>query len=181
MHTQVSRVTATAPEAEVIAQAAAVLRRGGLVAFPTETVYGLGANALDPRAVAGIFIAKGRPSTNPLIVHVADPVQAGQVAAAWPELAARLAERFWPCPLTLVLPRREPCAVSLLASAWMSITAAWMLPLAPKQCFCNSACTARKGSSSASMKSRPMTLTTSALRPPLTSTTAAPRPGVPGG
>src|SRR5438552_5938125 len=89
-----------------IARAAEILRSGGLVAFPTETVYGLGANALDAAAVGRIFTAKGRPANNPLIVHVADAAEAGRVAAAWPEAAARLAARFWPGPLTLGLPKR---------------------------------------------------------------------------
>lgn len=90
-----------------ITEAAAVLRRGGLVAFPTETVYGLGANALDPSAVARIFAAKGRPANNPLIVHVLDAAAARSVVAVWPELADRLAQRFWPGPLTLVLPKNH--------------------------------------------------------------------------
>jgi L-threonylcarbamoyladenylate synthase len=90
----------------VIARAAAVLCGGGLVAFPTETVYGLGANALDAAAVARIFAAKGRPPNNPLIVHVPDVVSVPHVAATWPEAAGKLAERFWPGPLTLVLPKR---------------------------------------------------------------------------
>jgi L-threonylcarbamoyladenylate synthase len=107
MQTIVLPVNPTEPEADVIARAAAVLRDGGLVAFPTETVYGLGANALDPAAVARIYAAKGRPATNPLIVHVAEPAEVRRVAAAWPEAAARLAERFWPGPLTMVLPRSE--------------------------------------------------------------------------
>ncbi len=89
----------------MIARAAEVLRRSGLVAFPTETVYGLGAAALDPVAVARIFEAKGRPATNPLIVHVTDADEARALAIAWPENAARLAAHFWPGPLTLVLPR----------------------------------------------------------------------------
>jgi L-threonylcarbamoyladenylate synthase len=88
-----------------IEQAANILRRGGLVAFPTETVYGLGANALDAAAVARIFEAKGRPATNPIIVHIANASQVPQVATAWPAIAAKLAERFWPGPLTLVLPK----------------------------------------------------------------------------
>jgi L-threonylcarbamoyladenylate synthase len=95
-----------------IAEAAAVLRRGGLVAFPTETVYGLGANALDPAAVERIFAAKGRPPTNPVIVHVASIDQVPLVAdlraltqPGSPEFVARLAGRFWPGPLTLVLPK----------------------------------------------------------------------------
>jgi L-threonylcarbamoyladenylate synthase len=90
-----------------LAQAAALLRSGGLVAFPTETVYGLGANALDPAAVARIYAAKGRPSTSPLIVHVADVAMARTVVAEWPEAAQRLVERFWPGPLTLVLTKRD--------------------------------------------------------------------------
>lgn len=94
------------PDEQVIARAAAVLRAGGLVAFPTETVYGLGANALDAAAVRRIFEAKERPSFNPLIVHVHDVQAAGRLVSAWPEAADRLARRFWPGPLTLVLPRR---------------------------------------------------------------------------
>jgi L-threonylcarbamoyladenylate synthase len=91
---------------EGIARAGEVLRAGGLVAFPTETVYGLGANALKATAVRRIFRAKGRPPTNPVIVHVAEVGAARDLAAGWPEAADRLAERFWPGPLTLVVPRR---------------------------------------------------------------------------
>ena len=90
---------------EVLALAADALRAGDLIAFPTETVYGLGANALDPAAVAKIFAAKGRPATNPLIVHVADESQVGQVVASWPDDARRLAAKFWPGPLTIVVPK----------------------------------------------------------------------------
>jgi|LSQX01.3.fsa_nt_gb L-threonylcarbamoyladenylate synthase len=88
-------------------EAARVLREGGLVAFPTETVYGLGANALDEEAVAKIFQAKGRPADNPLIVHLASVEELPQVVASVPPEAAVLARRFWPGPLTLVLPRKE--------------------------------------------------------------------------
>src|SRR4051794_28623080 len=105
MQTEVLAVEAARPQPEVIGRAAAVLRRGGLVAFPTETVYGLGANALDAAAVARIFAAKGRPSNNPLIVHVAAVEGARRLVAHWPDEAARLAELFWPGPLTLVLPK----------------------------------------------------------------------------
>lgn len=90
-----------------IARAAELIRAGRLVAFPTETVYGLGANALDPAAVAEIFAAKGRPATNPLIVHVASVEAARELATIWPEVADRLAERFWPGPLTLVVEKNE--------------------------------------------------------------------------
>lgn len=95
------------PAPEALEEAAAVLRGGGLVAFPTETVYGLGANALDPAAVRRIFEAKGRPHFNPLIAHVADQDGARRLAARWPVSAERLARAFWPGPLTLVLPKHE--------------------------------------------------------------------------
>lgn len=91
--------------ARALGRAAAILRRGGLVAIPTETVYGLAADALDEEAVAGIFRAKGRPASNPLIVHVADVAMARSLAAAWPPAAAAIAARFWPGPVTLVVPR----------------------------------------------------------------------------
>ncbi len=102
------------PEPDRIERAADVIRSGGLVAFPTETVYGLGANALDEAAVAGIYRAKGRPEYNPLIVHVADAGAARSIVTAWPDAAERLAAAFWPGPLTLVLPRhsRIPAMVS---------------------------------------------------------------------
>ena len=100
-----ARVLPAADDA-AIAEAAAVLRRGGLVAFPTETVYGLGADAFNPRAVARVFEVKARPSFDPLIVHVADAAERERVAAADDPRAAALAARFWPGPLTLVLPRR---------------------------------------------------------------------------
>lgn len=90
-----------------VGDAAELLRNGELVAFPTETVYGLGANALDPEAAARIYAAKGRPSDNPLIVHIADAAQADELAEV-SETARRLMEAFWPGPLTLVLPAR-PC------------------------------------------------------------------------
>lgn len=101
------------PDSAVIEQAAEILREGGLVAFPTETVYGLGANAWDAQAVAGIYIAKGRPSNNPLIVHVADVEAARKLVTEWPDIAACLAERFWPGPLTLVLPKNPALPDSL--------------------------------------------------------------------
>jgi L-threonylcarbamoyladenylate synthase len=88
-----------------IAQAAEILRRGGLVAFPTETVYGLGADARNAQAVQKTFRAKGRPGTNPLICHVADIAAARQIVKSWPPAAERLAQRYWPGPLTLVLPK----------------------------------------------------------------------------
>jgi L-threonylcarbamoyladenylate synthase len=88
-----------------VRQAVTLLRAGEVVALPTETVYGLAANAYDARAVARIFALKGRPAHNPLIVHVSGVEMARQSAAAWPETAARLAAAFWPGPLTLVVPR----------------------------------------------------------------------------
>lgn len=99
--------TAEPPPAteQVLDRAAAILARGGLVAIPTETVYGLAANALDEDAVAGIFRAKGRPASNPLIVHVADVAMAKMLAAFWPPAAAAIAAAFWPGPVTVVVPR----------------------------------------------------------------------------
>lgn len=93
------------PPAEPIARAAALLRAGRLVAFPTETVYGLGADATNATAVASIFAAKQRPLSDPLIVHIAEVADMGAVARDIPSVAWELAERFWPGPLTLVLPR----------------------------------------------------------------------------
>lgn len=93
------------PDPEAIGRAAACLRAGGLVAFPTETVYGLGVHALDRVAVARLFQAKGRPASDPLIVHVSSALQARALSATFPPTADRLAARFWPGPLTLVLPK----------------------------------------------------------------------------
>ena len=95
------------PHEEALLAAVDVIHAGGLVAFPTETVYGLGADALNPSAVRRIFAAKGRPSTNPLIVHIADVSQVKRVAADWPEAAVLLAAKFWPGPLTIVVPKHE--------------------------------------------------------------------------
>ena len=92
-----------ASQAEQVARAAELIREGRLVAFPTETVYGLGANALDAQAVQRIFTAKGRPRTSPLIVHVDSVTMARELALAWPETAEALAARYWPGPLTLVV------------------------------------------------------------------------------
>jgi len=99
-----------------IAHAAALLRAGKLVAFGTETVYGLGADASNAQAVASIYAAKGRPSFNPLICHFADADSAFRYVTP-NELAAKLAAKFWPGPLTLVLPRAQNCPVSQLAGA----------------------------------------------------------------
>jgi L-threonylcarbamoyladenylate synthase len=110
-----------AADGEGIARAARILREGGLVAFPTETVYGLGADATNGRAVAGIFAAKGRPRFNPLIVHVRDVGEAER-HAAFSDTARRLATRFWPGALTLVLPRAT-ASLSELVSAGLSTVA----------------------------------------------------------
>jgi L-threonylcarbamoyladenylate synthase len=103
--TEVIRVDPGAPDAAALARAADCLRRGGLVAFPTETVYGLGVHALDRAAVRRLFEAKGRPATDPLIVHVTSLEELPTLVAAVPESVVRLADRFWPGPLTVVLPR----------------------------------------------------------------------------
>jgi L-threonylcarbamoyladenylate synthase len=105
-----------------IAEAARLLRRGELVAFPTETVYGLGGDATNGRAVAAIFAAKGRPRFNPLISHLAEAAAAAEFAEL-DSRAREIAARFWPGALTLILPRRRDCAISLLASAGLDSVA----------------------------------------------------------
>jgi L-threonylcarbamoyladenylate synthase len=99
-------------DAEAILEAARRIQAGGLVGFPTETVYGLGADASSDKAVAGIFEAKGRPSDHPLIVHVADAAHVAAYASSVPPFAARLMEAFWPGPLTVILPRKEGVAAA---------------------------------------------------------------------
>jgi L-threonylcarbamoyladenylate synthase len=117
--------TLTSPrlaDARAIEHAATVLRSGGLVAFPTETVYGLGADATNGKAVATIFAAKGRPQFNPLIVHVKDRAAAAALVKFTPQARA-LADAFWPGALTLVLPRKGDCPLSLLVSAGLDTVA----------------------------------------------------------
>lgn len=92
---------------EAIQKAGKILREGGLVAFPTETVYGLGGNALDPKASMKIYAAKGRPSDNPLIVHIADIKDLAKITTEIPEGARILAEKYWPGPLTMILPKAD--------------------------------------------------------------------------
>lgn len=106
MKTRVLKVDPQQPDPEVIGEAAKALRDGKLVAFPTETVYGLGAHALNEAAVQRIFDAKERPATDPLIVHIAHVGQVSQCAAAFPVLARKLALTFWAGPLTLILPKK---------------------------------------------------------------------------
>ena len=113
--TRVFRVHDDASQEEAIAVAGRAIRGGGLVAFPTETVYGLGANALDETAVARIFRAKGRPANDPLIVHIARFDQLSLIAKELPPIAFELCKRFWPGPLTLVLPKGERIPANLTA------------------------------------------------------------------
>ena len=105
-----------ADDPAAIEEAAAILRRGGLVAFPTETVYGLGADAFQPMAVARVFEVKARPSFDPLIVHLAEAHELARVSPADDPRVRILAGRFWPGPLTLVLPRRAIIKVMHTAS-----------------------------------------------------------------
>src|SRR5437016_1983966 len=101
---------------EATAAAARVMSDGGLAAFPTETVYGLGADATNGEAVARLYVAKGRPRFNPLIAHVAD-VKAARILARFNAEGELLADAFWPGPLTLVLPKQDGCPVAGLATA----------------------------------------------------------------
>jgi L-threonylcarbamoyladenylate synthase len=119
-NTQRVRVHRDAPQADLIAQAAEVIRRGGLVAFPTETVYGLGANALDRKAIGRIFSAKQRPAHDPVIAHISRVEQLAQLAVNVPEMAYRLASRYWAGPLTMVL-ERAPSVPDNIASGLPTI------------------------------------------------------------
>lgn len=105
LETKIIQINKDRPETDRLAYAADILKNGGLVAFPTETVYGLGANALDTRAVEGIYRAKGRPSDNPLIVHIADKKALDKLTDKRPENMEILMDKFWPGPLTLVVPK----------------------------------------------------------------------------
>jgi L-threonylcarbamoyladenylate synthase len=110
--------------AAAVEQAAAVLRAGQLVALPTETVYGLAANALDAAAVAKVFAVKGRPSNDPIIVHVASVQMARRCVAEWPAVAQKLADAFWPGPLTLVLPKAA-CVPSIITAGGATVGVRW--------------------------------------------------------
>jgi L-threonylcarbamoyladenylate synthase len=122
--TQMVAIDPTAPNRAVMAKAAAIIRDGDLVAFPTETVYGLGADALNPSALRRIYEVKGRPADNPLILHVALRDQLALVAAAVPNLAHGLIEAFWPGPLSLVLPKSS--RISDLATGGLATVAVRM-------------------------------------------------------
>jgi L-threonylcarbamoyladenylate synthase len=110
--------------ATAVKRAVASLRAGELVALPTETVYGLAANALDPGAVAKIFQIKGRPANNPLIVHIADRARAEMCVRSWPPVAEKLARAFWPGPLTLVLPR-SPIIPDIVTAGGETVGLRW--------------------------------------------------------
>jgi L-threonylcarbamoyladenylate synthase len=115
MRTRVLRIETDEDEALALREAAAVIRSGGLVAFPTETVYGLGADATNVEAVRRIFEAKGRPQANPLIVHADGAAMARRCVAVWPARVEKLVERFWPGPLTVVLPKSDLIAAEVTA------------------------------------------------------------------
>jgi L-threonylcarbamoyladenylate synthase len=120
--TKLLSVHAEHPDPAAIAEAAESIRNGGLVAFPTETVYGLGANALDVNAVGRIFTAKGRPTADPLIVHLSGLDQLTRVVRSVSPAAQKLAETFWPGPLTLILPK-QPAIPDLVTSGLDSVAA----------------------------------------------------------
>ncbi len=105
MHTHIWQVNPHQPDISILSRAGDILKKGGLVAFPTETVYGLGANGLDARAVNSIYQAKGRPADNPLILHIADQSAVEKLARNIPKQAYLLMEKFWPGPLTIILAR----------------------------------------------------------------------------
>lgn len=124
MRTEILSTHTPALFAAAVQRAATLLRAGEVVALPTETVYGLAANALDPVAVAKIYAIKGRPAHNPIIVHVAGLEQAQRCVTHWPEAAAQLARSFWPGPLTLVLPR-APLIPDLVTAGGATVGVRW--------------------------------------------------------
>ena len=107
MKAEIAVMTAENIDRKAIARGGEILKNGGLVAFPTETVYGLEGNALDPKASMKIYAAKGRPSDNPLIVHIADIRDLDKIVTEVPEKARILAEKYWPGPLTMILPKAD--------------------------------------------------------------------------
>ncbi|NDF27485.1 MAG: threonylcarbamoyl-AMP synthase, partial [Nitrosopumilaceae archaeon] len=107
MQTKILKVNPKNPKLSQIRQAAKIIRSGKIVAFPTETVYGIGANALDPSAVKRIFVAKGRPSDNPLIVHISDIADLGILVDHIPESSFDVIDKFWPGPLTIVFKKSK--------------------------------------------------------------------------
>lgn len=117
MKCQIIKINSQKPEKRILAKAADIIKKGGLVAFPTETVYGLGANALNRKAVRKIFEAKGRPSDNPIIVHIADSKTLFELAQKIPKIAEVLVKKFWPGPLTLVLFKKKIVPKEVTAGA----------------------------------------------------------------
>ena len=107
METIIKKIDRNQIDQVIMEEAGSILKNGGLVAFPTETVYGLGGNALDPKASMKIYAAKGRPSDNPLIVHIADIHDLDRIVTEVPEKARILAEKYWPGPLTMILPKAD--------------------------------------------------------------------------
>lgn len=128
LKTEIIHINYDSVERDKLRYAAQVIKGGGLVAFPTETVYGLGANALDEKAVEGIFKAKGRPADNPLIVHIADRSKLNEIVKKVPELAQKVMDSFWPGPITLVMEKSK--AVPGIVTAGLD-TVAVRMPVHP--------------------------------------------------
>ena len=124
MQTIIKKVDENCIDLQIMKEAGELLKAGALVAFPTETVYGLGANALDEKAAAKIYAAKGRPSDNPLIVHIADMEKLENITEEIPEAAVKLAEKFWPGPLTMVM--KKSAVVPLGTTGGLSTVAVRM-------------------------------------------------------
>ena len=107
MNTIIKKADVENVNIDVVNEAGTIIKRGGLVAFPTETVYGLGANGMDEEAAAKIYAAKGRPSDNPLIIHIADMESLPLITEEIPKTAVKLAEKFWPGPMTMILKKSD--------------------------------------------------------------------------
>ena len=152
MATQVYKVDPLHPDQDIISKCAQVILEGGLVAFPTETVYGIGANGLDPSAVAKIFEAKGRPQDNPLILHVSSPESVEPLVGEIPPEAKRLMDTFWPGPLTLILPKSD--AVPSIITAGLP-TVAVRMPDHPVAQMLIQACGVPLAAPSANLSGKP--------------------------
>ena len=111
MKTKIEKIDRMQIDEAIMEEAGQIIKQGGLVAFPTETVYGLGANALDEEAARKTYTAKGRPSDNPLIVHIAEKSALEEIVEELPEETKALTDRFWPGPLTLILKKNRKCTV----------------------------------------------------------------------
>jgi len=154
MNTEVLKISPDAPEPEAMRKAARVIAGGGLVAFPTETVYGLGADAFNRAAFEGIYRAKGRPADNPLIMHIADASRLDALAAEIPDCARAFAKAFWPGPLTMVF-RKDPSLPDWMSAGLKTISVRMPSSLVARRLIERSGCVIAAPSANSSGKPSP--------------------------